>query len=142
MVYRADIVTVARKYIGVSWRNKGRSNVNGVDCIGLPVVIAVELGLPHDPSTDYPHRPNGTFISRIRRFLPEKRVTDAKDGDILVFAEGNDPCHAGIRTTYSGQPAVIHSHAGRRKVLEETLESAKSLIGRPMYCFEFRGIED
>lgn len=141
MISRADIVAEARTWIGVKWRRKGR-NRKGIDCVGLPIVVGQALGLHNHNPLDYPDRPDGTFVDRFRALLPEKRVVDAKDGDILVFAEGNHPCHAGIRTSYFGMPSVVHSHAGRGKVFEETIESAKSIIGRPVFCFTFNGIGD
>lgn len=145
MVTRADIVAEARSYLGVPWRHQGRSRENGIDCAGLAVLIANKFELADDRAynhVDYPRRPDGTFVSYFRHYAKAKNPADAKDGDMLIFSEGRHPCHVGVRSTYHGHPGVIHAHAGMRQVVEQTLESAKGIIGKPVFCFEFNDVED
>jgi cell wall-associated NlpC family hydrolase len=136
-----DVVREARTWVGVPWRHQGRSD-RGVDCVGVPVLVARSLGISDYDMTNYPRRPDGSFISYFREHLDPVRPDEARDGDVLVFAEGRHPCHCGIRTTRHGRPAVVHAHAGRRAVLEETLEAALSIVGKPVYHFRFRGLGD
>ena len=44
MVSSADFVAAARTWVGVPFRHQGRSR-RGVDCVGLPLAVGVELGL-------------------------------------------------------------------------------------------------
>lgn len=144
MVTRSEIVSEARTYLNTPWRHQGRTRGQGVDCAGLVVLIANKYNLADDHAynnIDYPRRPNGTFVGYFRKYATAKSPALARDGDILVFSEGRHPCHVGIRTTFRGQPGVIHAHATARKVVEQTLESAVSTVGHPVYCFEFKGID-
>jgi cell wall-associated NlpC family hydrolase len=142
MVKRAEVVAVARSFAGVKWKHQGRTR-HGIDCAGIPHVIAMQFGLvTEEPPVNYRRRPDNTYVSVFRKHMVEKRIADAKDGDVLVFADRVYPCHCGIRTTLRGQPAVLHAHSTRSFVIEESLKSAESVIGVPIHCFEFSGIED
>jgi hypothetical protein len=138
---RDDILEKARSFIGVPWRHQGRTLENGIDCVGLPILVGQSLGKVPVLQADYPRRPDGTFVALFDDYLERRLVKDQTDGDILVFASGSHPCHCGIRSTFRNQPAVIHAHAGLRKVVEQTLESAEPLIGKPMAVFSFPGLE-
>lgn len=146
MANRNDIVSAARSYLGVKWRHQGRSRENGIDCAGLTVMVAKDLSLADSEAynlVDYPRRPDGTFVSHYRKYCVAKSPAKAEDGDILIFNQGaGNTCHVGIRSTYHGRPGLIHSYAGMRKVVEQTLSSAESTIGKPVFCFEFKNIEN
>ena len=165
MDVRDAIIAEARRWTGTPWRHLGRgppsrssaspcgpkpfgrrvvrrTGRHGLDCAGLPIVVAQALGLAEYEPGAYPPRPDGTFL---RRFAEggcvSKPITQARPGDILIFAESGVPCHCGVMTTLRGEPAVIHAHAQRRRVIEETLESARSVVGRPARCYRFPGVD-
>lgn len=139
---RDEVVKEALKLEGVKWKHEGRTS-HGIDCAGIVVQVGHAFKqYKEEPLTRYPHRPDGTFISHFRKHLVEKPVAEAKDGDVLVFAEGTHPCHCGIRTTLYKQPAVIHAHRNRGFVIHETLKSADSVVGAPVFCFSYPDIED
>lgn len=142
MATRTDIVTETRTWLGVKWRHQGRSRENGVDCIGLPIVVGWALGLHALDILNYSRRPTGNLISGLEAVAVSRRVQDAEDGDIFVFAEQNEPCHLGIRSTLYDMPAVIHAYAGRRCVTEQTLKEAESIIGKPIRCFVMPGLDN
>ena len=115
------IVTEARRWIGAPWRHQGRGPA-GVDCIGLLIVVADALGVPHHDVTGYDRRATGTrLLEEFARALDPVAMPDARPGDILVFAETSYPCHAGFLTKRHGVPHLLHAHALRRCVLEEPL---------------------
>lgn len=142
MVKRDALVAEARKWRGVSWQHQGRTR-HGIDCAGLVVLVG---GAFHqwtvEPISDYARRPNGTYLIHFRNHMVEKPVASALDGDVLIFSDSGHPCHSGIRTTLRGQPAVIHAHRVRAKVIEESLKSAESVIKQPIFCFAYPGVED
>lgn len=140
---REDIVREARVWLGTKWQHQGRT-IQGIDCAGLIALVGMKLGLTSHNPTDYPRRPDGTFVKHFQAHLNQKPVNKAKTGDVLVFAESGHgyACHCGIQGVKYGKPSVIHAHAHRRKVMEETLEQAKSVIGTPIYCFEYPGVAD
>jgi hypothetical protein len=110
--------------------------------VGLLCVVGWNLGLHDVNPVGYPTRPDGTFLTQFKEHLIPKRPQSAEPGDILVFAESGHPCHCGILSIYYGKPGVIHAHAGVRKVTEQTLESAQSIVGRPIMMFSFPNIEN
>ena len=122
MVTAAQFVDAARSYLGVRWHHLGRSK-EGIDCIGLLMCAAADVGLNHGLTP--PIYAKGTrgfdIVNQIASISDEVALTQTRDGDILVFALGLYPAHMGIRSTKDGLPAVIHARADRRKVIEELM---------------------
>ena len=125
----AAIVAEARRWRGVPWRHLGRSRA-GLDCVGLLVVIARALELPHRDLTGYSRHgqpePDGDGLpadvaEHFRAQLGEIRCAEARPGDVLVFAQTVRPCHAGVLSEVRGAAHLVHAHAGRRVVLEEPM---------------------
>lgn len=139
---RQAVVDTARSFIGVKWRHQGRSREFGLDCVGLPLLVGMELGYMNVSlkPANYPRRPDSTFIPLFREYLDFVKPADAKDGDILVFADGGYPCHCGFLATLDGVPTVIHSHAMDRAVVESQLEVVTPSLGKPVFRFKFRGL--
>lgn len=140
MTTRADVVQTARTWENVPFRHQGRTR-NGVDCVGLLVVVARTLGLSNYDFTNYDRRPGGDFLSHFqdncREVVP---ITRARPGDIIVFNQAIYPCHVGILTEYHGQPGVIHSLVTYRRVREMAYEGQWEAEAR--FAFEFPGLED
>ena len=129
----AAIVGAARDLIGVRWRHQGRDPQTGVDCVGLCLFAlkAAGFSLPHIP--DYPRRHNGSLLlSALQRHLTRVPVAALASGDIGLFQESGLPIHVGILSR-EGEAAVIHAHARRRKVVEESL----NIYGYPHQVFRF-----
>ena len=76
-------------------------------------------------------------------FLSAKKLqergcfSEAGPGDVLVFADAAYPCHCGFLTAKHGVPHLLHSHALRRKVLEEPYAGEWPL--KVKLAFRFRG---
>lgn len=114
----ADIVRVARTYLGTPFHHQGRVKGHGIDCIGLVVGVAKELGLPHHDLKGYAREPDGITIMReIPKSLDE--IAEAGIGDVWVFKFGPLPSHAGIRTDIG----MIHTYSLSGKVVEHPLNS-------------------
>lgn len=115
---RQDIVDTARQYLGVKWKHQGRNPESGLDCLGLIVQVAKDLGMnPHDP-VDYTKAPDG------KRLMAELNtqltlVINYQVGDILLMRMGTNPQHLAIVTETGG---IIHSYANIRKVVEHPLD--------------------
>ncbi|MEI4234467.1 C40 family peptidase [Roseovarius sp. D22-M7] len=119
---RADVVIAeARRWIGARWRHQGRGPA-GVDCIGLLIVVADGLRVPHHDVQGYDRRATShRLVEEFAVDLAPVPLPEARPGDILVFAETSYPCHAGFLTARHGVPHLLHAHALRRCVLEEPL---------------------
>lgn len=133
MLERDDIITEARRWIGTPWRHQGRSRA-GVDCVGLVVMVARNLGLEPEDVTGYARRQDGrTLLRHLHKQLDQKFIINWKIGYIGVFKESAFPIHVGFLSNREGVPTVIHAHARRRQVIEEALDP----YGAPFAVFSF-----
>lgn len=113
------ILSAARLWLGTPWRHQGRGP-GGVDCVGLIVRVARDLGLSDYDLTGYDRRARGVgFLEHFEANLVSVPIADAQPADILVFADQAYPCHCGFLSHWRGAAHVIHAHALRRKVIEE-----------------------
>lgn len=126
MTPRERLVESVRTWIGVKYRDKGRDR-HGIDCIGLLMVAAKDVGLTEYDTVDYPRRPNPQdFLRGLKNHLVRIQKQDAGHGDIMVFAEPRHPCHIGILDVQpDGTVYVIHAYAPSRKVIREPLTPAR-----------------
>jgi cell wall-associated NlpC family hydrolase len=133
MTTRQDIIDTARKYLGVRYKHQGRTAF-GLDCLGLVVRVAHDLGLSNDDNTDYGPVPDG------RRLMAEMdarldRVAVGKPGDVLLMRFDKNPQHLAIMT----DKGIIHSYAEARRVVEHGLHSEWS--DRIVRTYSFKGID-
>lgn len=146
MVTRAQIVAEARSWVGVPFRHMGRDR-GGVDCIGLVVVVARALGIPvrdWEGQGNYTRRGQG--FEMVRHIIDTGSgelvpLKEARDGDVVLFAEAGIPCHAGIVFTRDGRRFVIQAYGqvSYRRVVETPYSVWET---KARYAFRFPGVED
>jgi cell wall-associated NlpC family hydrolase len=137
-VTRLDVVIEARRWLGVPWRHQGRTRA-GVDCVGLIALVARDLAISTYDYTSYGRRAHGqAFVHHLAENMDALRVAEAQPGDVLVFADQAYPCHCGFLTEKFEQPHLLHSHATRRKVIEEPYIG--EWPARVRFAFRFRGV--
>ena len=93
--------------------------MRGVDCVGLLVLTARDLGYPVTDVPSYPRLPEG---ERLRTVLEAQLVRVNRlplAGDIGLFHERRYPFHVCVFAERYGQLSMIHAFAKRRKVVEE-----------------------
>ena len=139
----ADIARVARDYLGARWTHQGRAE-NGLDCAGLIVKVAKELGLSDFDKTDYARTATDeTMLSICREHLVEVARSDLQEGDIVVMRFGATR-HIGIVGLYPyGGHTVIHAQTMHpRMVVENQLsDSWLSMVSASIAgCFRFPGL--
>lgn len=121
--YRNDIVSEARKYLNVPWRHQGR-NAAGLDCCGLIIRVANDLGLADYDIAAYSRRTTGEQF--LHHFLDagmaEVPVSGRLPGDVLITEDRTFPCHCGFVTLRHGYEFFLHAYAGKRKVIEQELD--------------------
>lgn len=116
---RAEIVAAARSFLGVPFRHQGRTR-HGLDCIGLVVAVARDLGRYEGDVTGYQRRTSGnSFMAQMQaeglRDVPwECRLP----GDVVLMHDNHYPCHVAI---LSETDRIVHAFALRRQVVEEVL---------------------
>jgi len=122
-VVAETIVAAARDYVGVPWRHLGRSRT-GVDCIGLVLLAAREVGVELPDPAPYAREPQGTRL--LEGILGHAtRVAEASQGDVLLFRMGLYGGHVGIASVHPawGVPACLHAYAPRRQVVEQPMDA-------------------
>ena len=103
------------------YRHAGR-NRNGIDCVGLIIKVAHELGLSEYDTTNYGRRPvPADFLREMRDHLVAVPASRLDHGEIAVFTEPRHPCHVGIIERDGADLYVIHAYALARKVVRDRL---------------------
>lgn len=131
----ADIVRVARSFLGVKYRHQGRSR-EGVDCIGLPVCVRAELGLPALDVEGYARRTTDSqMLDFCRAHMHEVQRDQLQPGDLLVCMQGATRHMAIVADYPGGGLSIIHAHLPNKKVVECRLDDQfmKTVRG----CFRF-----
>ena len=150
MPTRKQILDVARTYLNTPFAHQGRTRGFGLDCVGLPLMIAQELnivdtkGRPMNGGlySTYTGQPIDTLVlDCCIEHLVRKVVTQLKPGDIVCMRVDNVPCHVGIYDEVNGQPWIIHAYnGGSCKVVEHGID--RKWWRRITAAFEFPGLED
>jgi hypothetical protein len=98
---RAQYVTACRKLLNVRWLHQGRS-AGGVDCVGLLVLPAIDLGLvaQADDVTNYERGPKGGRLDALlhAHCTRLRKWRDACVGDILAIKYHDQPQHVMVVT--------------------------------------------
>lgn len=136
-----SIVLAARSYLGTPFRHQGRLKRVGVDCVGLLVGVARELGIWGDSidHTAYRRREDGTILMEmLETHLVIKSLDDPlRPGDILAMRH-SVPQHVAIVSEAfpNGEFQIIH--ALDSGVVEHRLSTRwrRKIVG----VFEFPGV--
>ena len=113
-----EYVESLRKYLGVPWVHQGRTKY-GLDCIGLLLVAARDLGMEVYDDPTYSLNPDHTrFLALLRTNLYEIPIATRGIGDIMLYVEkGTPPLHVAVVSRLAPREMVIHCPS-RRKVCE------------------------
>lgn len=113
----AAAVPAARAWLGTPWRHQARLQGVGVDCVGLLIGVARQLGVlpPAWDITGYARLPDGVALMRhLRGLLQEVPQADLRPGDVVCIAFDQHPQHVGLVGDYlHGGPSIIHAINGR-----------------------------
>jgi cell wall-associated NlpC family hydrolase len=147
MTTRADIVRVARSYIGTPYHHLGRTPHVRLDCAGVLVALCRELGI-YPPDFDIPPyspNPDGALIPVMDKYMGQRiiDVSQLRAGDAVVVRYRQHPQHIGIIGDYpaAGQLSIIHSNNDNNppKVVESRLVFSDKM--RFVCGYKFKGIE-
>lgn len=130
---RERFVEEARALVGTRFRHQGRSETEGVDCLGLVVVAADRAGWPEARErdrTDYRRRPDAEHLrALLSGNLQRLNVDQRQHGDILLMVEGGITAHMGVvdlapEEGTRARERMIHAYAPLRGVIREYLNLA------------------
>lgn len=140
MTTRADIVSAARAYLGTPFVHQGRLRGAGVDCVGLLICMARDLGITDVEYTGYRRTGDGGLLmqaleSHLVR-LPDDVFFQA--GQVLAIRYRN-PQHVAV-VTGAAPDGITIVHAIERGVTEHILDARWR---RRIYAiFDFPGVVD
>jgi cell wall-associated NlpC family hydrolase len=129
----SEIVRVARSWVGTKFHHQGRKKNIGVDCIGLIVGVAQELGLPTSDRLNYARQPDESELQNALDSNLQK--CGLQVGAIALFSIDNRAQHVGIISNYNEHFGVIHAYIQARKVVEHTLD--RQWQKRIISCYSF-----
>ena len=117
---RDDIQAEARKWLHVKFVQRGRSR-EGVDCIGLVVMIGRAFNVPYEDITDYSlwPRQDRLLMKKAGEYLPYLPPSTPLPGTVGMFSERTLPCHVGIFSLKRGAVHLIHARIDPGCVIEE-----------------------
>ncbi len=147
-VTRADVVACARSWIGTPFIHQHRAKAHGVDCAGLVIGVARELGIvePDFDVNGYARTPDGvSLIAECEKFMDPISMWSLRPGNVLVLKFDLDPQHIGIVGDYMhGGLTLIHAYGttdGKGKVEERRLDPGRMRVMIPLRAFALRGVE-
>ena len=120
MTTTIDTVAAARSYLGTPWRHGG-SDRNGMDCAGLVLAVAADLGLRR-PRLVYSPLPALDLFSLLPEFC--ERVTEPEVGGIVRLTVAGRPQHLAIVADHPhGGLSLIHAYMPLLRVVEHRLDA-------------------
>ena len=134
-----QIVAAARACVGTPFRHQGRTPGRGLDCAGLLIVVAREVGIDPVDVSGYPRRPDGNLKAALDMQPGLERVTGTPQaGDFILF-HYEDDAHEGHLGICTGAN-LIHAWAHARKVAEHAF--TPEWQRRVAAVYRIKGIEN
>lgn len=125
MINNKRTVEIARSYIGTPFHHQARKKGVGVDCVGLLICIARDLGYIDEKwdITGYSRNPDGvTLLENMHKGFIEISKEEMQPGDFVLVSFSNYPQHVGVIGDYvHGGLSIIHSSSRHGKVIETRL---------------------
>lgn len=122
---RLQVVAQAREWINTPFQHQARMHAVGVDCAGLVIGVARQLGLvaPDFDVSNYPRSPDGvTLLKWCDRYMLRVARENMMPGHVVVVAFDKDPQHLGILGDYRhGGLSIIHAAQKPGRVIETRL---------------------
>lgn len=135
MATRTDVINKAREYAGTKFHHQGRLKGVGIDCAGLVICVAKELGLTNFDFINYGHMPHADTLEQLcNENLEPISMAEVKEGDIFLMAFENEPQHLAIKTDIG----IIHSYAQVRRCVEHSLD--RVWLSRVKKCYRYKGL--
>lgn len=130
----AELVACARSWLGTRFAHQGRvkktaTHRGGVDCLGLLVGVANELGVldrrgrpfVDGDIVDYSHLPDVVKLRQtLADMMVEVSVAELRQGDVLLMNIDGRAQHLGIASDGGG---IIHAYAPAKAVVEHLLDA-------------------
>lgn len=134
-----DILCAARACLETPFRHQGRAIGVGLDCAGLLIVVARQLGFDPIDVDGYGRTPAGGLLeSALDRQACLRRIGDIgtrQPGDLLLLRFAGDPQHLAI----DAGETMIHAYASVGKCCEHRL--SLPWAARIVRVYRFAGVD-
>ncbi|NJK40571.1 MAG: peptidase P60 [Acaryochloridaceae cyanobacterium SU_2_1] len=123
-VTRQQVIACARGYLGTPYHHQGRLKGVGVDCIGLAIAVAADLGLvvAAQYPIDYGRDPDGSLPATLDRDCTLLADATYQEADLLLIRNlKGPPRHCGLVGLLNGEFTLIHAWDKRGMVVEHDL---------------------
>lgn len=130
----ADVVTSARGHLGTKWVHQGRLPGVALDCAGLVILVARQLGLvPADFDLNgYSRAPDGSMLRACEDHMTRLQALEL--GAVLVLQTDKEPQHMGIVGDYRhGGHSLIHASSSAGAAVETRLMFARNQVLRGIF---------
>lgn len=149
MITGLAVVAEARTWADTPFRHQARLKGVGVDCVGLVIGVAHNLGLTDFDTFDYSEQPDETRMGALlREHMLEIPRADLAAGDIVWLrpVDGGAAQHVAIITETAPRLMMIHalrrpvnrSNTRVNRVVEHVLDERWE--SRIVGCFRYRGL--
>jgi hypothetical protein len=123
MTASEQLIATAREWVGVPWVHQGRSR-DGVDCIGLLIVVCLPLGLMSagERWTQYRRTPSGRELVAVLDARLE-RSSSMEPGCVMLIRGAVEPQHV----AFCAGESMIHAWARaprRPRVVQHRIDAA------------------
>ena len=132
-----DILAAARQCLGTKFRHQGRLVAFGLDCAGVAIHVAREIGAGVIDVSGYGRTPaNGQLEQSLdsQPCLERVSLEDRQPGDLLLMRFASEPQHLAI---CAGE-TIIHAYEAAGLCCEHRLSSLWA--ARIVRVYRFRGM--
>lgn len=133
-----DIIAAARQCLGTPFRHQGRLLGFGLDCAGVAIHVARQIGVGHLDVSGYGRTPAGGQLEQSldsQPCLSRIAIGERCPGDLLLMRFASDPQHLAI---LAGD-TIVHAYETVGQCCEHRLSSMWS--ARIVRVYRFRGAE-
>jgi cell wall-associated NlpC family hydrolase len=133
-----DILNHARQCLGTPFRHQGRLIAFGLDCAGVVIHVARQIGAGHIDVEGYGRNPANGQLERTldaQPCLERVALSERTAGDVLLMRFASDPQHLAI---CAGE-TLIHAYESVGRCCEHRLSSLWA--ARIVRVYRFRGVE-
>ncbi len=123
MISGNDVVIAASSWIGTPFQHQARVKGIGVDCAGLVIGVAHQIGVTDYDIDGYPRVPDGAMMERVLgEQLIHVNMDNMQAGDVLLFGFMKYAQHLAI-ITQMNPVYIIHAYQPNGKVTHHRLDT-------------------
>lgn len=138
---RSQVLAQARSYMGVRFKHLGRTREEGLDCFGLIIRVAWDLGLSDFTLAGYGRIPHpATVRHHCGEQMIEKQILQMQPADVVLMAHKRWVCHLAFVGDRGRPFSLIQADSDKPGVSEVSLTC--DLQQRIHACYQLPNITE